>query len=327
MKKIFVLSLFFLVFLSGCNLVGDKNEAKEVTLEEAKVIIADFINEYLMQQGQEVSISEVVKENSLYRASVNVPGGQVTESYLSLDGKTFFPSALDIADVEGEAEASASSQNASQEATLADVSKQKTPKVELFVMSHCPYGTQMEKGILPVLDTLGDKVDFELKFCDYAMHDKKEVDEQIAQYCIQKNEPEKLKEYLYCFLEDADGERCVASVGINKSSLDSCVTATDNEYKITEMYNDRNTWKGGSYPTFPIYEDDAAKYAVSGSPSLVINGTKISSGRDSSTLLRTICAGFENAPSECNTELSAVSPAPGFGFDGSGSATAAECGS
>ena len=54
-------------------------------------------------------------------------------------------------------------------------------------MSHCPYGTQMEKALLPVIETLGaNNVNFELKFNTYAMHDKVELDEQLTQYCVKK---------------------------------------------------------------------------------------------------------------------------------------------
>lgn len=53
-------------------------------------------------------------------------------------------------------------------------------------MSHCPYGLQMEKGIIPVVETLGDSIDFQVKFCDYAMHGQTELDEQVLQYCIMK---------------------------------------------------------------------------------------------------------------------------------------------
>ena len=36
--------------------------------------------------------------------------------------------------------------------------KKEKPEVELFVMSHCPFGTQIEKGMLPVARLLGDKI-------------------------------------------------------------------------------------------------------------------------------------------------------------------------
>ena len=68
--------------------------------------------------------------------------------------------------------------------------KSDKPVVELFVMSHCPYGTQTEKGILPVVNLLEDKIDFSVKFVYYAMHGETELQEQTRQYCIQKERSE-----------------------------------------------------------------------------------------------------------------------------------------
>ncbi|MEM2131153.1 MAG: GILT family protein, partial [Candidatus Woesearchaeota archaeon] len=69
--------------------------------------------------------------------------------------------------------------------------KKDKPEVQLFVMSHCPFGTQMEKGILPVVELLGNKIDFKVRFVYYAMHGEVEVKEQLRQYCIQKEQQDK----------------------------------------------------------------------------------------------------------------------------------------
>jgi len=323
MKKIIFLSLLLLLVVSGCTLLEEG--PKEISVEEAKALTADFINNNLMQPGSEVSIKEVVDEGSLYKVVVNMPNGQPEiNSYLTKDGKKFFPQAMDIEEVE-QATADEASNPAAQPAT-ADVPKAEKASVELFVMSHCPYGTQIEKGFLPVWETLGDQIDFELKFCDYAMHGKKELDEQLNQYCIQKNEPDKLLAYLTCFLEADKGAECLKKVNINTSKLNSCVTATDKEFKVTELFNDKTSWKSDRFPQFNVYQADNQKYGVSGSPGLVINGKKISSGRDSASLLKTICAGFNNPPEQCATDLSSASPSPGFGFGTTGDSTDAGCG-
>ena len=72
--------------------------------------------------------------------------------------------------------------------------------------------------------------------------------------------------------------------------------------------------------------DDNSKYGVKGSPSLVINGTNSSSARDSANLLKAICAGFEEAPEECSTQLSSDTPSPGFGSGVSNSGSEGGCG-
>jgi len=192
--------------------------------------------------------------------------------------------------------------------------KNDKPVVELFVMSHCPYGTQIEKGILPVLEALGDKIDFELKFCDYAMHSKKELDEQLRQHCIKTEEPTKLISYLQCFLEADKPDECLEKSKVDISKLNVCVLATDEEYKVTENFNDKSTWKG-SFPTFNVYKEEVDKYSVGGSPTLVINGATEKSSRDAAGLLAVICSGFNNPPEECSAELSSETPSPGFGFE------------
>jgi hypothetical protein len=199
-------------------------------------------------------------------------------------------------------------------ATNATIEKSEKPKVELFVMSHCPYGTQIEKGILPVLETLGDNIEFTLKFCSYAMHGEKELQEQLRQYCIQKEEPNNLLAYLTCFLKEGNSENCVAATNIDTENLVTCITTTDTEYEVISNYADKSTWLSGAYPLFDVHKTDNEDYGIKGSPGLVINGTVASNvSRDPASLLSTICNAFDEKPEECNTTVSSDVPAPGFG--------------
>ena len=100
-------------------------------------------------------------------------------------------------------------------------------------MAYCPYGTQIEKGLIPVMNLLGDKIDAEIKFVYYAMHPTQgEVEEQLNQYCIQKEQNPLYLAYLTCFLEDSDGEGCLTSTGIDMAQLTTCTTATDAEFNV-----------------------------------------------------------------------------------------------
>ena len=314
MKKFILLSLVFVFVLTGCT-----SGTKTLTAEEAKAKSLEFINENLMQPGTTATVEDVVEEGSLYKMSINIGNGQKVDSYITKDGLKFFPQALDIEKPEEEEKKEANN------APTPDVPKSEKPKVELFVMSHCPYGTQIEKGILPVVEALGNKIDFELKFCSYAMHGKKELDEQLRQYCIQKEQGDKLTDYLKCFLADDDYEKCLDDVKINTGKLDKCVAATDKKYDVTKKFNDKSTWSGGRYPLFDVFKEANDEYGITGSPGLVINGKKISAGRDSASLLKAVCAGFNEAPGECETELSSQSPSPGFGFGASGADSGATC--
>ncbi len=202
--------------------------------------------------------------------------------------------------------------------------KKEKPEVNLFVMSYCPYGTQMEKGILPVLRLLGDKIDFNMRFVYYAMHGETEVNEQTLQYCIQKEYNEKYLDYLECFLNEGNTEECVEEVELS-GKLDTCIEETDAEFKITEKLNDQSTWMG-NYPPFDVDKELNEKYGVRGSPSLVINDVVASTSRNPASLLDAICTGFKDKPSECSEELSSENPSAGFGFSETSSSSSGSCG-
>lgn len=300
--------------VAGQTITSDEAKAKATTIIQGLV------------QGQTVTVSSVVDQGSIYALSIDV-GGQKFNSYMTKDGKLLFPSAVDAA---GTAAAPATGQTAPQPTS---VSKTDKPVVELFVMSHCPYGTQSEKGILSAVRTLGDKIDFKVKFVYYAMHGEKEVKEQLAQYCIQKDEPAKYLAYLACFLNDSAGQgsdsaskACIASTKIDTAKVDACKVTADKEFGIMANFNDQASWLSGRFPKFNTDLALNTKYAIQGSPTLVINGAQSNAGRDSASYLKGICAAFNNAPAECNTQLSATAPGPGFGYDSVGAANAAGCG-
>lgn len=303
-----------------------------LTTAQAKTKVEDFINNNLMQGGMKADITSVTKENGMFKVMVSIGEGaqkQEITSYLSTDGSKFFPSVMDIAETE---QKMAADQAPAETKPTAEIPKTDKPVVELFVMSYCPYGTQIEKGILPVVSTLGAKINYTLKFVSYAMHDKKELDENLREYCIQKNQPAKLTAYLTCFLKKGEGTEadCMKTAGVTAATVATCMTQADTQFDVTKNYEDKSTYQG-TYPPFNVNKADNDKYGVKGSPTLIVNGVEAASaGRDSASLLKTICSGFKTAPKECSTELSATAPAPGFGegtVQGAAANSDAACGS
>lgn len=322
-----ILLIIVLAFIGYWSL--NKPGKKMVILDEAqaKTSAETFINGFLMQGGGKAKVTEITEEYGLYKLKVDITSS-VVDSYLTKDGKLFFPQALDIAQVSGTASGTpAAAGNTPAAAPVASVTnKNNKPVVELFVMSHCPFGTQIEKGMLPVLATLGNKIDFKLKFCSYIMHGEKEINESLLQYCIQKEQPEKLSTYLGCFLlDETQSAACLDKAGINKAKVTACVASTDTQFKVTENYKNKVGYQG-SYPGFDVHKADNTKYGVGGSPTLVINGQEVSSGRDSNSLLKSICSAFTTAPKECQMVLSSDSPAPGFGSGTAAASGNAGCG-
>ena len=317
MKKIILFTLLLLFILNGCS----SYKASVLSLDEAKIKTENFINDNLMQGAPtKATVTEIIEESGLYKAVVDPGNGQMVDAYLTKDGTKLFPQAMDIEEIEN-----ATKEMADKEAEQnKDIPKQDKPSVKLFVMSYCPYGTQIEKGFLPVLKALGDKIDFNLEFCDYVMHGEKELKENLSQHCIEKLAPDKLTDYLGCFLKDGKSDDCLADININKSKLEGCIADIDKTYKVMDNFTNKVDWKG-NFPTFNLFKEDVEKYGVQGSPTLVINDKLVSASRDSAGLLKIICSGFTEEPEECSTELSATAPSPGFGFEGTGSNNDASC--
>jgi hypothetical protein len=276
-------------------------------------------------QGANADLVSVNSNGQFYEVILTIDGQEVPVQ-VTKDGKNLIPQLIPL---EQETQTSDSPSTP----TPTNIPKTDKPVVEAFVMSHCPYGTQIEKGLLPVAELLGDKIDFEIKFVYYAMHPSKgEVEEQLNQYCIQEEQNDKYLDYLTCYLGKTgtpeDGAACLAETGINTAQLATCTAAADAEFKVTKNLEDESLWLNGRFPLFNIHKAENDAYGIRGSPSLVINGAQAQAGRDSVSLLNAICGAFNTAPEECNTELEAGQPTPGFGFGTTAAANnaAAGCG-
>lgn len=210
-----------------------------------------------------------------------------------------------------------------------NVPKADKPTVELFVMSYCPYGLQMEKAYVPAAKLLAGKADLSVKWVDYAMHGLKEVQENLRQYCIQKEQGGKYLDYLSCFVASTNTTACQQQAGIDSAKLQTCYDAADKQFGLTASYNNQSSWLSGQFPQFNIDKALNDKYSVQGSPTLVINGQEVSSSRSSEAVKQAICAAFNTPPTECQTALRTTQEAAGPGAIGAGAAqgAAVDCGS
>ncbi len=300
----------------GKNKVLEGAEIKkgQITInDKLKEAVTNFVNNYLIKGGGKdvkVEIGKISKEEGLIKVNITLQG-QDQPIYLTPSGSKIAFQVISLDDYKKEVATQQAAQKKAAE--VSEENKNDKPQVDIFVMSYCPYGTQFEKGIIPVLRLLKDKIDARIRFVDYAMHNKKELDENVVQYCIQKNTPDKFYDYLDCFLESGKSKECVQKTGIDADKLASCSDTTDKQFKVSENFKDKSTWKG-QFPTFDIDKADNAKYGVQGSPTLIINGQKIQpAGRDAKHLLEAVCGGFKNPPAECQKELSSKAPSSGFG--------------
>jgi hypothetical protein len=282
--------------------------------------VLDYINKNILKGQAQTSLIEVKEESGLYKMRAKI-GDEEIDLYVSQDGKLLFPQFINL-----EVKVAARDETTTQPVLPEEISQRDVPDVKLFVMSYCPFGLQMEKAFLPVYDLLKDKAEMGIYFVNYIMHGKKELDENLRQYCIQKEQNEKYSNYLSCFVKDGDFEKCLSEAKIDKDKINSCISQTDKEYKITQLYNDKSTWLNGRFPKFDVHSDLNEKYRVRGSPTLVINGQVIQvTSRSPEAVKNAICQAFTEKPPECSQALSTDVASPGFG-EGTGSSSEGGCG-
>jgi len=277
---------------------------KGLGAEKAGEVAIDFINKNLVSGGMEAELISVEsnKSSGSYKIQIKIDG-QEYSSYIAKDGSILYPEGYLIEEI-------SALTNGTVPATEAP--KTEKPDVKLFVMSYCPYGLQSQKALLPAYDLLKDKADIGIYFVDYIMHGKNEAYENLVQYCIQKEQQNKLSSYLSCFVkEEGKQEECLASTDINTNSLNACVIKTDSEFLVTENFDSSTA----SYPPFNVNADMNKQYGVQGSPTLIINDTVIDGvDRTPEAYKIAICSAFINAPEECSTILSNEATSPGFGI-------------
>jgi len=296
-----VLVLLFFVLKGGItgNVISE-NDVGENVINFAKT------------QGAELELVEVNDKDSFYEVVVS-SNGQEGPIYVTKDGEYIIQPGISLT-------GNVVNEQTQTQQPPADIPKSDKPKVELYVFTYCPYGTQSEKGILPVAKLLGDKIDFKIKQIG-AMHGDFEKVEAERQLCIEKEYPTKLLDYITNFVGSEEIGNCkgdascvdpkidvlYSKLGIDKNKIKVCMASDGESLYSAEEANSRNQ-------------------GVSGSPTLIINGVKTQSGRDSASYLATICSAFNNAPEECLETLSSASPSPGFGGSTTaGASSSAQC--
>jgi len=275
----------------------------------AKAASEKLLSFYEQMGASNLSIGEVKEVSGLYEVDFNYKG-QVIPQYITKDGKNQIATLTPL-----DAPSSSSDTNTDTNTT---VPKSDKPKVELYVFAYCPYGTQMEKAIIPAVKLLGDKIDFTIRQIG-AMHGDFEKVEAQRQLCINKNYPTKYLDYVLAFDSDSScstgDATCVATktstiyskLGIDAATINSCMTSDGLTMYDAEVSN-------------------ANSVGVSGSPTLIINGVDVQATRSPEGVKGVICSAFNNVPSECSTTLDTNQASAGFGSSSSsGSSSAASC--
>ncbi|HII14859.1 MAG TPA: hypothetical protein HA362_00945 [Nanoarchaeota archaeon] len=166
-------------------------------------------------------------------------------------------------------------------------------KLDFYVMSQCPYGTQVEDAIAPVLEKLGDSVDFSINFIASdngdgtfdSLHGQPEVDEDLRQVCAMKLAPEKYVDYIICQNKDirnagSNWQACAADAGIDVEEMKTCSEGAEGKALLSASIK------------------KAEAVDAQGSPTIFVNGNAYNSGRDSLAFQRELCKSLRTHP-EC----------------------------
>ena len=172
-----------------------------------------------------------------------------------------------------------------------DISDEDKVKVEFYVMSQCPYGTQVEDAFYPVLENMGQAIDFHLDYIVQelspgqfqSLHGEPEVKGNIVQLCAKEYYPE---DYLYmkfivCQNKDASNvatnwEACAEENNMDVEKLRVCFEGEEGK-ELLRSSMQRTTVRGAT-----------------GSPTIYFNNEPYQGARDSLSFQRAVCKHTEH---------------------------------
>ena len=305
-----VLALLYAQFVGFGNLSSTK--AAEASL--------NYINNDILQ-GSAVAtlVGDVVEENGVYKFQLDL-GGQQFYSYVTKNGKMLFPEGIEM--VVASTTPTGGDAQATGPTTCEEVVKTNVPQLEAFVVSYCPYGLQMQRVLTEIskrvpeiipsikIKYMGSIVDGKIT----AMHGDEEAQENLKQICIREEQPTKFFPYLDCFMKAGDSVGCSATSGIDGAKLASCQTDPS---------------KGIAYAQADFVDSDG--YGVTGSPTLILDGQKVSEfnfgGRTADAVKTLLCCAYQAEPATCSAVLSQEAAAASFSEDyvGTSATTDASC--
>ena len=139
-----ILIVFLVIMLSP------SGNSLSVPIQPCAEKVIGYANENLVQPGTSVTFKSVAESRGMYRDPWNLPVQDVT-IYTTKDCTMLFTNGINM---------SASVAKASQNPTPSPTPvKTARPSVDLYVMAFCPYGTQAESAMKPVVSLLGTKAD------------------------------------------------------------------------------------------------------------------------------------------------------------------------
>lgn len=307
-STIILLIILAIFLIRGWGTTGMVTEV--LTSEQAANRAIDYINNYLLQGQGTATLMNITEEAGLYNLKLQI-GGRTYDSYVTKDGKLFFPTGIDLT------ETPETPEQQPQEAF--DAPDREKPNVKFFVMSFCPFSNQAEQGLEPVFRLLGDKVEWEPRYVIYSdygsgypdycldeenkycsMHGIQELNQDVREICVWKYYP---ADKWWDFVMKVN-EKC------SSRNVDTCWQSLAKEVGI-DIDKIENCQENEALDLLAEEVELNGKYSVRGSPTVFINDQQYGGGRAPEDYKQAICSGFITQPDECLETLSVAGSSSG----------------
>ena len=160
-------------------------------------------------------------------------------------------------------------------------------KIDLYVMSQCPYGVQAVEAIVPAVEKFSGEVALNLEYVGtvddadklHSMHGDAELEGDLYQICAGDQSKDKQLKFVTCVNKEwktipKGWESCAKEAGIDPVALSGCVSGDRGKKLLTESFE--RTKKAG----------------VQGSPNIKINGEEYKGGRMTHDFVKHICGTY-----------------------------------
>ena len=271
--------------------------------------VISYFNTNLAPANSNATLIRVIERYGVYQIAVNYQERN-TSFYATKDCNLMFTGIYSLK----ETPAPTTSPKATTAPTPVPLPvKSARPSVELFVMSFCPFGVQAEAAMGPVVDLLGTKADFNIRYIATvngdtvdqvkSLHGLPEAKEDLRQLCVDEYYPEKVWPYLmdlnalcYPLTKNATQlascqQNVTATLGMDNQKIETCATGSE------------------GLALLEADEGVTTSLKVTGSPTIFMNGQKYAGQRTAEAYKQAICERFETPPSACAVNLSAPAPA------------------
>ncbi len=299
---------------SGTGVTVTGTNTTVFTLDQSKVSqVANFLqNYYFVSTGQETTATFTrYVDKGAYVELYYTVAGQEMPVLVSKDYRYFYAGAYDFGTTISQMDAARQQAAQQTETQVQGIPKSSNPQVLMFVMSYCPYGNQAELGLAPVVQLLGDSATFEPVYIIYSSGSEC-AENNGTQYCSLHGNAELWQDVREKIIFSMYGEKkwaeyvARADTECSLDNIDTCWLTVANEV-------------GGINTSAVVAEFDASKfdilasemeltnqYAVSGSPTILINGGSYSGARTAQAYKDAICGAYNSPPEACGQNMTAT---------------------